>query len=102
MMLGDFTQPPVSPRSMLKLDMEELKTLRIQVKEQNNEINSLKNLKKVNKELEYEKKKLMKVLNEYETSRGEESEILNGCLYELRIKYSMMKNAKNADETNCS
>ena len=52
--------------------------------------------------MEYEKKKLMKILQEYETSRGEESEILNGCLYELRIKYSMLKNAKNEDETNCS
>ena len=29
----------------------------------------------------------MKIFKEYEASRGEENEILNGCLYELRNKF---------------
>ena len=29
----------------------------------------------------------MKILKEYEVSRGEENEILSGCVYELRMKW---------------
>lgn len=51
---------------MFQVDIEELKSLRLQVKELNYELNSLKSLRIVNKELEYEKKKLIKILREYE------------------------------------
>lgn len=37
--------------------------------------------------LEIENKKLEEILLEYNQTRGEENELLVGCLYEMRMKY---------------
>lgn len=74
-----------TPRSMGQdLQMEELRTLRVEVKELTREVEKLNKLKQKNKDLEYERKKLMKILKEYDQSRGEENYIITGCLYEVQ------------------
>ena len=40
--------------------------------------------------LESENKKLEEILLEYNQTRGEENELLVGCLYEMRMKYREM------------
>ena len=49
------------------------------------------------KNLAMKKKKLLDILRDYDMSRGEETEILTGCLYELhhKIKVSQKKAAES-------
>lgn len=47
--------------------------------------------------LEVENKKLEEILLEYNQTRGEENELLVGCLYEMRMKYRELSEQNRKD-----